>query len=135
MRHSRVFCWSGHTFCIQLFRNGGKQLRACHCHIGTQGSARSVAMPAAAQPCSRCAHVDGTVGTQAEFAAIGRILAQHSRHMHAAQAAQLTVFQRTPIWVDVLRSIGDRPWLGYGYGSFWEIGEPLNPLKDRKSVV
>ncbi len=41
----------------------------------------------------------------------------------------LTFSQRTPIWVDVLRSIGDRPWLGYGYGSFWEIGEPLNPLK------
>ena len=41
----------------------------------------------------------------------------------------LTFSQRTPIWADVVKSIGDRPWLGYGFGSFWEIGEPLNPLK------
>jgi hypothetical protein len=41
----------------------------------------------------------------------------------------LTFSQRTPIWADVVRSIGDRPWLGHGFGSFWEIGEPLNPLR------
>lgn len=41
----------------------------------------------------------------------------------------LTFSQRTPIWADVVKSIGDRPWLGYGFGSFWEIGEPLNPLR------
>lgn len=41
----------------------------------------------------------------------------------------LTFSLRTPIWADVLRSIADRPWLGYGFGSFWDIGAQLNPLK------
>ncbi len=41
----------------------------------------------------------------------------------------LSFSQRTPIWADVVKSITDRPWLGYGFGSFWDIGEQLNPLK------
>lgn len=41
----------------------------------------------------------------------------------------LTFSLRTPIWTDVVKSIADRPWLGYGFGSFWDIGEQLNPLK------
>jgi O-antigen ligase len=41
----------------------------------------------------------------------------------------LTFTQRTPIWADVARSIADQPWLGYGFGSFWDVGATLNPLK------
>jgi exopolysaccharide production protein ExoQ len=41
----------------------------------------------------------------------------------------LTFTQRTPIWGAVVRSIADRPWLGYGFGSFWDIGAVLNPLR------
>jgi exopolysaccharide production protein ExoQ len=41
----------------------------------------------------------------------------------------LTFTQRTPIWADVVRSIADQLWLGYGFGSFWDVGAMLNPLK------
>lgn len=41
----------------------------------------------------------------------------------------LTFSLRTPIWADVVKSVADRPWLGYGFGSFWDIGAEFNPLR------
>ncbi len=41
----------------------------------------------------------------------------------------LTFSLRTLIWADVVKSIADPPWLGYGFGSFWDVGAKFNPLK------
>ncbi|MBP2312545.1 O-antigen ligase family protein [Azospirillum soli] len=41
----------------------------------------------------------------------------------------LTFTGRTFIWDALVREIADRPLLGYGFGSFWDIGQPLNPIK------
>lgn len=35
----------------------------------------------------------------------------------------LTFTGRTPLWEYVIESIMQRPWLGYGYGAFWYVGE------------
>ena len=40
----------------------------------------------------------------------------------------LTFSLRTPIWGDVVKTIADAPWLGYGFGSFWDVGAQFNPL-------
>ena len=41
----------------------------------------------------------------------------------------LTFTLRTPIWTEIIKSSMDCPWLGYGFGSFWDIGTPVNPFK------
>lgn len=40
----------------------------------------------------------------------------------------LTFSLRTPIWAAVVDTIALRPWLGHGFGSFWDVGGPFNPL-------
>ncbi|MEM1389694.1 MAG: O-antigen ligase [Pseudomonadota bacterium] len=38
---------------------------------------------------------------------------------------------RTDIWAELVRDITDRPWLGYGYGSFWMLdSEPAYWLRE-----
>ncbi len=37
----------------------------------------------------------------------------------AAFERDLTLTGRTDLWMAVLEKIGERPWLGYGYGGFW----------------
>ena len=40
----------------------------------------------------------------------------------------LTFSLRTEIWAPVWREISTRPWLGHGFGSFWDTGAVRNPL-------
>ncbi len=41
----------------------------------------------------------------------------------------LTFSLRTPIWAAVVRTIAERPWLGHGFGSFWDVALRTNPLR------
>ncbi len=45
-----------------------------------------------------------------------------------AMFGDLTFSLRTPIWAAVVRTIAERPWIGHGFGSFWDVGLRLNPL-------
>ena len=40
----------------------------------------------------------------------------------------LTFTGRTEIWGPVVREIALRPWLGHGFGSFWDVGGTYNTL-------
>jgi O-antigen ligase len=40
----------------------------------------------------------------------------------------LTFTGRTEIWEHILPEIGRQPWLGHGFGSFWDVGAQLNPI-------
>jgi exopolysaccharide production protein ExoQ len=46
----------------------------------------------------------------------------------SALLGDLTLTQRTSIWSALLPEIAVRPWTGYGFGSFWATGRPLNPI-------
>lgn len=40
----------------------------------------------------------------------------------------LTFTDRTYIWSAILYEVTLRPFRGYGFGSFWDTGQPLNPI-------
>lgn len=40
----------------------------------------------------------------------------------------LTFTGRTEIWEHIVLEIARRPWLGHGFGSFWDTGALLNPI-------
>ncbi len=44
----------------------------------------------------------------------------------ATQGKDLTFTGRTPMWLDLINKIADRPFIGYGYGGFWSSSEALN---------
>ena len=50
------------------------------------------------------------------------------RDVTLAMFGDLTFSLRTPIWAAVVRTIAERPWIGHGFGSFWDVGLRLNPL-------
>ncbi len=50
------------------------------------------------------------------------------REVTLAMFGDLTFSLRTPIWAAVVRTIAERPWIGHGFGSFWDVGLRLNPL-------
>ena len=39
-----------------------------------------------------------------------------------------TVTGRDELWAFAWKSANLRPWLGYGYGAFWDVGEAFDPL-------
>jgi O-antigen ligase len=41
----------------------------------------------------------------------------------------LTFTGRTEIWSHIVLEIARRPWLGYGFGSFWDTGALVNPIR------
>ena len=41
----------------------------------------------------------------------------------------LTFTGRTEIWQHLVPEIGRRPWLGHGFGSFWDTGAAINPIR------
>jgi exopolysaccharide production protein ExoQ len=41
----------------------------------------------------------------------------------------LTFTGRTEIWQAIVPEIGRRPWLGHGFGSFWDTGAAINPIR------
>lgn len=45
--------------------------------------------------------------------------------MFALIGKERTLTGRTDIWDELIRSIKDKPWLGYGYGAYWD--NPLGP--------
>jgi O-antigen ligase len=51
------------------------------------------------------------------------------RDVTLALFGDLTFSLRTPIWAAAVRTIAERPWLGHGFGSFWDVGLRLNPLR------
>jgi O-antigen ligase len=40
----------------------------------------------------------------------------------------LTFTGRTEIWSHIVKEIARRPWLGHGFGSFWDTGALVNPI-------
>jgi exopolysaccharide production protein ExoQ len=41
----------------------------------------------------------------------------------------LTFTGRTDIWTHLVQEIARRPWLGRGFGSFWDTGQLYNPIE------
>jgi exopolysaccharide production protein ExoQ len=60
----------------------------------------------------------------------GVVIATHVDAITALMGRDATFSGRTEIWAAVLRSIGKRPFLGYGYNAFWIgfKGEVINVL-------
>jgi O-antigen ligase len=48
------------------------------------------------------------------------LLASNAEPVFAVLGRDTTLTGRTEIWAAVLASIGERPWLGYGYNAFWQ---------------
>lgn len=51
------------------------------------------------------------------------LLASNAEAILGVFGRDLTLTGRTDLWVAVLDKIGERPWLGYGYGGFWRSWE------------
>jgi O-antigen ligase len=49
--------------------------------------------------------------------------------LRMALFGDLTFTGRTDIWSALLPEIARRPWLGYGFGSFWDVGLLVNPIR------
>ena len=50
---------------------------------------------------------------------VAMLLVGTAEDILAAFGRDLTFSGRTDLWMAVLEKIGERPWLGYGYGGFW----------------
>ena len=76
----------------------------------------------------RLAVLSGALGLLA-LAAVGYSAAGFSEaDLRLLLFGDLTFTGRTEIWGPVVREIAQRPWLGHGFGSFWDTGAALNPL-------
>ena len=51
------------------------------------------------------------------------LLMSNAEAILGAFGRDLTLTGRTELWAAVLDKIGERPWLGYGYGGFWRSSE------------
>ena len=60
---------------------------------------------------------------------IGSAMGVTDEELRLALFGDLTFSLRTEIWQHVLLQIGERPWFGHGFGSFWDIGAKLNPIR------
>lgn len=52
-------------------------------------------------------------------AGVAMLLVETAENILAAFGRDFTLTGRTDLWSAVLEKIGERPWLGYGYGGFW----------------
>lgn len=52
-------------------------------------------------------------------AGVAMLLVDTAESILAAFGRDFTLTGRTDLWSAVLEKIGERPWLGYGYGGFW----------------
>lgn len=51
---------------------------------------------------------------------VAALLAAGLEQMLALSGRDLSLTDRVPLWQGVLEAIAARPWLGYGYGAFWQ---------------
>lgn len=59
---------------------------------------------------------------------IGSAYGITEKEVTLALFGDLTFSLRTPIWAAVVRTIAERPWIGHGFGSFWDVALRMNPL-------
>lgn len=77
---------------------------------------------------TRLAVASGAVGLGI-FAAIVYVGAGHDdADLRLLLFGDLTFTGRTEIWTHLLPEIARRPWLGHGFGSFWDVGARVNPI-------
>lgn len=50
---------------------------------------------------------------------VAMLLVEAAEDILAVFGRDFTLTGRTDLWIAVLDKIGERPWLGYGYGGFW----------------
>ena len=50
---------------------------------------------------------------------VSMLLVSSAEDILAIFGRDFTLSGRTDLWIAVLEKIGERPWLGYGYGGFW----------------
>lgn len=56
-------------------------------------------------------------------------LGYDDRDLRLLLFGDLTFTGRTEIWQPLVLEIARRPWLGHGFGSFWDTGELVNPIR------
>lgn len=72
--------------------------------------------------------VMGLLSVVSIFLLIAAINAWEFRHIADTIFGDATFSRRTDLWSFSISEIGDRPWIGAGYGGYWDVGEVHDPL-------
>ena len=76
----------------------------------------------------RLAAILAAVTGLAGFLTIGAALGMNTVNVRLFLFDDLTFTGRTDIWEALVYEIARRPWLGWGFGSFWDTGALVNPI-------